>query len=140
MKRLLVALLSFSVFTLPLFAQPRLSANKSMHNFGQVEWKQPVTANYTITNTGDKPLVLSNITTSCACTDVNWTKTPIAPGAKGDISVTFDAEALGRFDRSIVVYSNSNPRLVYFRLSCGVCPKINSSSTSSPYEMVHIQL
>lgn len=140
MKRLLVALLSFSVFTLPLFAQPRLSANKSMHNFGQVEWKQPVTANYTITNTGDKPLVLSNITTSCACTDVNWTKTPIAPGAKGDISVTFDAEALGRFERSIGVYSNSNPSLVYLKLSGEVVQQITDFSNSHPYEIGQIKI
>ena len=44
--------------------------------------KRPVTVEYTITNTGNQPLVLTNVTTSCACAVADWTKEPIAPGGK----------------------------------------------------------
>ena len=32
-----------------------------MQHLGQIEWKRPVTVQYTITNTGDEPLVLSEV-------------------------------------------------------------------------------
>ena len=113
MKRILFTIFSFFIIILTVTAQPRLTSNKSFFNFGQVEWKHPVVADYIITNTGDKPLVMSNVTVSCDCTEVNWTKTPIAPGATGTISVTFDAKMLGRFEKSVGIYSNSEPSLVY---------------------------
>ena len=80
MKRSILSILTVFIITLSAIAQPRLSSNKETHNFGQIEWKHPVTVEYTITNTGDKPLVLTNVTTSCACSVADWTKKPIAPG------------------------------------------------------------
>jgi hypothetical protein len=68
---------------------------------------------FVITNTGDQPLVWSNVTVSCACAVADWTKTPIAPGEEGMVSATFDAKALGRFHKLIGVYSNAAPHLFY---------------------------
>lgn len=98
MKRSLLFIFTLLTITLSAVAQPRISSNKETHHFGQIEWKRPVSVEYTITNTGDKPLVLTNVTTSCACSVANWTKTPIAPGEKGTVSATFDAKALGHFN------------------------------------------
>ena len=98
MKRSISFIITLFIITLSVIAQPRLSSNKETHNFGQIEWKHPVNVEYTITNTGDKPLVLTNVTTSCACSVASWTKTPIAPGEKGTVSATFDAKALGHFE------------------------------------------
>ena len=67
MKRSLLSILSLLTVALAAVAQPRISSNKETHNFGQIEWKRPVTVEYTITNTGNQPLVLTNVTTSCAC-------------------------------------------------------------------------
>ena len=78
-------------------AQARFTSNTEMYSFGQIEWKHPVTVQYTITNTGDRPLVLTEVEPDCACSVAQWTKTPIAPGAKGTVNVTFDAKALGHF-------------------------------------------
>ena len=83
MKRSLLSIFFLLIVTLAAVAQPRISSNKETHNFGQIEWKRPVTVEYTITNTGNLPLVLTNVTTSCACAVADWTKEPIAPGAKG---------------------------------------------------------
>ena len=67
MKRSLLFIFSLLTVALAAVAQPRISSNKETHNFGQIEWKRPVTVEYTITNTGNQPLVLTNVTTSCAC-------------------------------------------------------------------------
>ena len=76
---------------LSVFAQPKASFDKTMHEFGTILWKNPVTATFKITNKGDKPLVISNVTTSCGCTVTDWTKSPILPGKTGEVSSTFDA-------------------------------------------------
>ena len=62
MKRSLLSILSLLTVALAAVAQPRISSNKETHNFGQIEWKRPVTVEYTITNTGNQPLVLTNVT------------------------------------------------------------------------------
>lgn len=77
MKRTLLLIFTLLTVTLAAVAQPRISSNKETHNFGQIEWKKPVTVEYTITNTGNEPLVLTNVTTSCACAVADWTKEPI---------------------------------------------------------------
>ena len=66
MKRNLLSIFFLLIVTLAAVAQPRISSNKETHNFGQIELKRPVTVEYTITNTGNQPLVLTNFTTSCA--------------------------------------------------------------------------
>lgn len=140
MKRILFTIFSFFIIILTVTAQPRLTSNKSFFNFGQVEWKHPVVADYIITNTGDKPLVMSNVTVSCDCTEVNWTKTPIAPGASGTISVTFDAKMLGRFEKSVGIYSNSEPSLVYLKFGGEVVQKLTDFSRTHPYEIGDIKI
>lgn len=41
---------------LSVFAQPKASFDKTMHEFGTILWKNPVTATFKITNKGDKPV------------------------------------------------------------------------------------
>ena len=55
MKRSLLFIFTLLTITLSAVAQPRISSNKETHHFGQIEWKRPVSVEYTITNTGDKP-------------------------------------------------------------------------------------
>ncbi len=128
MKRTIWLLYIFLASVCSLTAQPRLTSNKEIHHFGQVEWKRPVTVEYAITNTGNEPLVLTQVTTSCGCAVASWTKTPIAPGEQGTVSATFDAKALGRFDKSVAIYSNSFPSLVYLRFTGEVVQEISDYS------------
>jgi hypothetical protein len=123
-----------------LLAQPRLSFNKSVHNFGQIEWKHPVTVDYTLTNTGNKPLAISNVTASCACTDARWPEKPIPAGGKGVVSVTFDAKTLGHFEKFIGIYSNAEPNLVYLSFEGEVVREIKDFTKTHPYSIGSIRL
>ncbi|NDV56512.1 DUF1573 domain-containing protein [Bacteroides sp. 519] len=129
MKRILFSMFILATIFTNAWSQARLTSNKETHSFGQIEWKKPVTVEYVITNTGDAPLVLSNITTSCACAVADWTQTPIAPGGKGFVKATFDAKALGRFHKSIGIYSNAPTNLVYLHFTGEVVrnPVVNLS-------------
>lgn len=63
-----------------------------------------------IQNVGDKPLIISNINTSCGCTVPQWTTEPIAPGKKGEITVTYNTSNIGRFSRTITISSNDEKK------------------------------
>lgn len=140
MKRRLLFIFSLLTVTLAAVAQPRISSNKETHNFGQIEWKHPVTVEYTITNTGDKPLVLTNVTTSCACAVPEWTKDPIAPGEKGIVKASFDAKALGRFEKTVGIYSNAEPHLAYLKFTGEVVREIKDYTKTHPHEIGNIRL
>lgn len=140
MKRILTVLYAFVATVSVAVAQPRFSSNTETHSFGQIEWKHPVTAQYTVTNTGDRPLVLTDVEPDCACTVAQWTKTPIAPGAKGNISVTFDAKALGHFQKSVAIYCNAQPHLVYLKFDGEVVQEIKDFTKTHPYLIGQIRI
>ncbi len=140
MKRICAILYTLVAVALESLAQPRFTSNTETHSFGQVEWKRPVTATYTITNTGDKPLVLTNVEPDCACTVAQWTQTPIRPGGKGTISVTFDAKALGYFYKSVGIYMNAEPHLVYLNIEGEVVRELKDYSQTHPYQIGDIRI
>lgn len=140
MKRTLICICALAAAALTATAQPRFSSNKETHSFGQVEWKHPVSVQYVITNTGDQPLVLTEVDPSCACSVAQWTQTPIAPGDKGIITVEFDAKALGHFDKSVTIYSNADPNLAYLHFTGEVVREIKDFTNTYPYLIGQIRI
>ena len=122
------------------YAQPKATFDKMTHEFGVVLWKHPATATFQIKNDGDKPLVISNVTTSCGCTVADWTKEPIAPGATGVVTSTFDAKALGHFYKDIGVYCNASARPIYLMLRGEVSAAPKNYTLTHPYEIGAIRL
>lgn len=140
MKRIILIINLLVIFCMSGWAQALITFDKKVHDFGAVLWKNPVTATFTITNSGDKPLVISNVTTSCGCTVANWTKTPIAPGASGVVSSTFDSKALGRFQKSIGIYCNASERPIYLAIRGEVTADPKNYTVTHPYEIGPIRL
>lgn len=140
MKRTLISLYALAAVALTAVAQPRFSSNKETHNFGQIEWKHPVTVQYVITNTGNQPLVLTDVAPSCACTVAQWTQTPIAPGEKGMVEVIFDAEALGHFDKSVGIYTNAQPNPAYLYFMGEVVSEVKDFTNAYPYLIGQIRM
>lgn len=61
-------------------------------------------------NTGKEPCIISNVKASCGCTTPEWPKTPIAPGAVGEIKASFDPNGKkGPQNKTITVSANTNP-------------------------------
>ena len=125
----------FLLVTSSLMAQPRLAFDKTQHDFGYLMWKSPATTTFTFTNTGDQPLVISNVTTSCGCTLAEWTRQPLAPGESGKITATFDAGMTGRFRKSIGVYSNAASMPQYLTITGEVTMTEHDISSGYPHEI-----
>lgn len=79
---------------------------ETTHNFGKIDQGKPVSTEFTFTNTGKTPLVISNVKGSCGCTVTKYTKEPIAPGKTGNVKATFNAAAMGAFNKSVRVTAN----------------------------------
>lgn len=108
MKRLFSMICIFCVAALMANAQPQISFDAQSQDMGYVLWRNPVTVKYSFTNTGDKPLVISNVTVSCGCMQADWTREPVEAGGRGEITAVFDAEAIGKFYKEVGVYCNAS--------------------------------
>ena len=54
-----------------------VKVDKIEHDFGTIHRGSTYPANFSITNTGNKLLVITKISTTCGCTKVTWHKQPI---------------------------------------------------------------
>jgi Protein of unknown function (DUF1573) len=77
------------------------------HDFGKIEQGKPVTVEFEFTNPSMVPLIISNVRPTCGCTIADYPKEPVAPGKSGKIVVTYNAAAIGVFQKTIVVTSNA---------------------------------
>jgi len=106
---LLVAslLLSFGVN-----AQADFKFEKRVQKFEKVKADTLLSFDFFFENTGDEPLIISEVNVSCGCTKPTFPKEPIAPGKKSKIQVTFDTKGkMGYQDRTLEIVSNaSNPK------------------------------
>lgn len=61
------------------------------------------------TNTGDLPLVVTEVTTSCSCTTVSYERGKVLPGERGVLSIAFDPSKApeGSLYRVLKVYSTA---------------------------------
>jgi len=63
---------------------------------------------FTFTNTGNAPLIISEVKTSCGCTVPTYSKEAIMPGKDGEIKISYDTKKVGSFTKTITVLSNAN--------------------------------
>jgi hypothetical protein len=61
---------------------------------------------FEFTNTGDAPLIIKDVKSSCGCTVPSWPKEPIAPGKSGKIEVKYNMNP-GPIRKTITVQSNA---------------------------------
>lgn len=114
MKRIFTFLiLVLSLACLDASAQAEIKFEKETHDFGVFNESKPVVTSFIFENIGNEPLVINQVMTSCGCTVPNYTKTPIEPGAKGEIRITYNGKgkAEGPFKKGISVRTNATKPL-----------------------------
>ncbi|KWW30626.1 MAG: hypothetical protein AUK63_844 [bacterium P3] len=92
---------------------PKIQFESIIHDYGTLQKGGDGNCEFTFTNTGNEPLILSNVRASCGCTTPSWTQKPVMPGQKGTIAVRYNTNNPGGFTKSITVTSNAvnNPRI-----------------------------
>lgn len=88
----------------------KIEFTKETHDYGTIKYGADGTCTFEFKNTGNEPLIISNAKGSCGCTVPEWPKEPIAPGAKGKITVKYDTKRPGAINKSVTITSNAiNP-------------------------------
>jgi len=111
MKKMSVMLLVFVAgFALVATAQKKatISFVATEHNFGTFKEEAGNQSHrYEFTNKGNDTLKVFSVKAACGCTTVDWTKSGIAPGSKGFVSITYDPRNRpGAFTKGVDVNSN----------------------------------
>ena len=97
--------------------QAAIKFDKEEHDFGSLLQGEVVSYSFHFTNTGNMPLIISEVGSSCGCTVGDYPREPIAPGKKGDIKVTYDSKGHHGFQsRTLTVLSNTIPAKTVLRI------------------------
>jgi len=99
-------------------------------------------AEFKFVNTGNEPLVLTNVKTSCGCTSPFWQKEPLNPGDTGKVVLKYaNISQPHTINKSATVQSNAiNKPTVVIRISGTVVakpeevmPEKNVDKSASPF-------
>jgi len=78
------------------------------YNFGTIKQGDKVSYDFSFTNVGKEPLVITEAHGSCGCTVPSWPKEPIAKSGKGSIHVEFNSTGkMGPQDKTVTITSNA---------------------------------
>lgn len=81
-------------------------------DYGEIEKGADGVRTFKFTNTGNAPLVIEDIKSTCGCTIPKKPDGPIMPGASDTIQVKYDTNRVGPIRRSISVYSNADEPII----------------------------
>lgn len=96
-------------------------------DYGTIEKGSNGVRIFEFTNTGDAPLIISNVKSTCGCTVPKKPDGPIMPGQTGEISVKYDTNRVNPIRKTITVTSNAETPTIALKIKGLI---IDSSKTS----------
>lgn len=88
-------------------AQAKIEFKTEVIDYGEVKLGSDGVRVFEFTNTGQSPLVITEVNSTCGCTIPEKPEQPIGPGQSGQIKVKYDTQILGPIRKTITVYSNA---------------------------------
>lgn len=122
---LFIGLLSFSVNAQDKVAKIEFEATTI--DYGTIEKGADGVRVFKFKNTGDAPLIVSKVKSSCGCTVPKKPEEPIMPGMTGEIEVKYDTKRVMPIRKTITVTSNADTPTVALKIKGNV---IDPSKTS----------
>ena len=116
--------------------RPELVFEPAVWDFGSVrEADGPVRHTFTGVNRGDRPLVILDVTTTCGCTVPRFSKRPVLPGDRTEITVSYDpTNRPGAFDKELWIYSSDRKRIATLTIRGEVVPRAKSVEELYPVD------
>jgi hypothetical protein len=121
-KAILFILLIFAPLALSAQASgPMISFDMETIDYGDITKGSNGVRTFTFENTGDAPLDIQGVRSSCGCTIPKKPEAPIKPGKKGEITVRYDTNRVGIFRKTITVNTNvSNAAIIALKIKGNV--------------------
>ena len=108
---LFIGLISFSIQ-----AQAKIEFKSDTIDYGTIDKGADGVRVFEFTNTGNEPLIISKVTSSCGCTVPKKPEAPIMPGKTGEISVKYDTNRVMPIRKTITVISNAETPTVALKI------------------------
>lgn len=89
-------------------------------DYGTIEKGADGVRTFEFTNTGDAPLIISKVSSTCGCTVPKKPKGPIMPGETGEIAVKYDTNRVMPIRKTITVLSNAATPTVALKIKGNV--------------------
>ena len=87
---------------------PKIFFAEKSYDFGDIVQGERVEYVFELENTGNEPLILTDVKTTCGCTAPEWPREPIESGQKESLKVVFNsAGKVGMQNKVITVMSNA---------------------------------
>ncbi|WP_142785444.1 DUF1573 domain-containing protein [Changchengzhania lutea] len=122
---LFIGLISFSINAQDKVA--KIEFKSDTIDYGTIEKGSNGVRVFEFTNTGDAPLIISKVTSSCGCTIPKKPEGAILPGATGEIEVKYDTNRVNPIRKTITVISNAETPTVALKIKGLV---VDSAKTS----------
>lgn len=111
---LFIGLISFSVNAQDKVAKIKFKTDTI--DYGTIEKGSDGVRIFEFTNTGDAPLIITDVKSSCGCTIPSKPKDPIMPGKTGEIKVKYDTNRVNPIRKTITVISNADTPTVALKI------------------------
>lgn len=118
MKKL-VAILFIGLIGFALNAQEKVAKiefKTDVIDYGTIEKGANGVRTFEFTNTGDAPLIITKVSSSCGCTVPKKPDAPIMPGETGEIQVKYDTNRVMPIRKTITVLSNADTPTVALKI------------------------
>ena len=127
-KTFIFLLLAF--FTFQLYAQKKtakIEFETTVIDYGTIDKGADGVRVFKFKNTGNAPLVVTSVKSSCGCTIPKKPEAPVLPGETGEIEVKYDTKRVNPIRKTITVTSNAETPTVALKIKGNV---IDPSSTN----------
>ena len=122
MKKLIavafICLVSFGALAQEKIA--KIEFDKTTIDYGTITKGADGVRTFEFTNTGDAPLIISKVSSSCGCTVPKKPEKPIMPGERGEIQVKYDTKRVMPIRKTITVLSNADTPTVALKIKGNV--------------------
>ena len=112
----LITLICIGFLSLSLHAQAKIEFKTDTIDYGTIAKGSDGVRVFEFTNTGDEPLIISQVKSSCGCTIPKKPKDPILPGQTGEIEVKYDTNRVNPIRKTITVISNAETPTVALKI------------------------
>ena len=117
MKKIaIIALIAFIGLVQQANAQAKIEFKTDVIDYGEIAKGSDGVRTFEFTNTGDAPLIISNVKSSCGCTVPSKPDGPVAPGESSTIEVKYDTKRVGPIRKTVTVYSNADQPIISLKI------------------------
>jgi len=122
---LFIGLISFAINAQEKIA--KIEFKTDVIDYGTIEKGSNGIRTFEFTNTGDAPLIITKVSSSCGCTVPKKPDAPIMPGETGEIQVKYDTNRVMPIRKTITVLSNADTPTVALKIKGEVIDPNGSS-------------